>query len=62
MIPNGKYEPNRDEYKIDDIIKFSCNAGYELEGEAVLRCEYSGLWSSVNWPRCAGMCLLSDNL
>lgn len=53
LLTNGDYNPRSGTYAIDDIVSFTCNAGFELHGASTVRCHLSGLWSSVSWPRCA---------
>lgn len=52
-LSNGEYSPSYASYAIGDIVTFTCNAGFELHGTTNVKCQVSGLWSAVTWPRCA---------
>ncbi|XP_063307343.1 zona pellucida sperm-binding protein 3 receptor-like [Pelobates fuscus] len=50
-LTNGYYSPDKDQYEYLDSVKYSCNQGLELIGEASVYCTSDGNWSS-NPPEC----------
>lgn len=54
MLPpeNGKRTGN--EFGIGSTVTFSCDEGYELDGESKLTCRSDGQWSAMV-PLCKGM-------
>ncbi|XP_066265897.1 P-selectin-like [Branchiostoma lanceolatum] len=38
----------------NDVLQFTCNAGYELQGSATSRCQADGTWSDIA-PTCAAV-------
>eukprot|EP00794_Sanderia_malayensis_P020491 gene20491-22507_t len=55
LLINGDYNPRSKTYSIGDIVTFSCDAGFELQGAKTIKCTITGLWSAITWPRCAPM-------
>ena len=47
------HNDTRQEHVYNDLMRFSCEDGYELEGHVLLRCEESGRWSGLP-PTCQG--------
>ncbi len=37
-------------FKLNDSAMFSCEEGYDMEGDPIIYCQYSGSWS--NLPKC----------
>lgn len=45
-----------DDFTIDGVVRFSCEAGYILRGSAERKCLINGSWSGFQ-PECEGMML-----
>jgi len=53
-ILDGYYSPsttNLSRYVFGSVLQFNCHAGYNLEGDAALKCLSSGRWNST-FPTC----------
>ncbi|XP_072017074.1 sushi, von Willebrand factor type A, EGF and pentraxin domain-containing protein 1-like [Amphiura filiformis] len=46
-------------YGLNDVVYFTCNNGFELQGRSVLRCTASEEWSAET-PQCRGFCTLPN--
>ena len=55
-IQNGFLQPTRATYACNDAITFTCNSGYQLEGETTLTCLSNNRWSG-SIPRCVQPCV-----
>ena len=44
------YSNNNNYYSVWDTIDYSCNEGYEIEGNSKITCKYTGEWSKL--PKC----------
>ena len=42
----GQVDDPRDQYSEGDVLSISCNHGYELQGEAEIKCLASGDWEN----------------
>ena len=54
LLANGNYVPRKDRYNIGEIVRFTCNGGFDLHGSEFVSCKRTGIWSSFAWPRCIG--------
>ncbi len=51
LIDNGTHNGIRDvTYPVNSMLRYGCNSGYKLEGNATVICKYSGNWSTT--PQC----------
>ncbi|XP_078494241.1 sushi, von Willebrand factor type A, EGF and pentraxin domain-containing protein 1-like isoform X2 [Ciona intestinalis] len=50
-IENGSFDPASGPYGIEQTVEYTCNGNYVLEGQAVLTCLDTGLWSHDE-PEC----------
>uniref|UniRef100_F6Z4F9 Sushi domain-containing protein n=1 Tax=Ciona intestinalis TaxID=7719 RepID=F6Z4F9_CIOIN len=51
VIENGSFNPASGPYGIEQTVEYTCSGNYVLEGQAVLTCLDTGLWSHVE-PEC----------
>jgi len=56
---NGSLGPQQDAYDVSQVVTFTCNRGYALNGARQVTCLVSGQWSDVE-PTCAGKILDPD--
>ncbi|XP_072019518.1 complement receptor type 2-like isoform X10 [Amphiura filiformis] len=50
-LSNGNITPTLPSYIIGTALTYSCSAGYDLQGSAVIRCTTDGSWSAI-FPTC----------
>ncbi len=51
QIDNGRIiQRDKTIHMLSSTVSYECNDNYKLEGEPVVRCQYSGLWSQI--PQC----------
>ncbi|XP_075898061.1 zona pellucida sperm-binding protein 3 receptor-like isoform X4 [Nelusetta ayraudi] len=50
-VDHGSFSPDKSIYQYDDVVKYSCDAGYEMTGSDSQSCSQSGTFTSVP-PTC----------
>ncbi|XP_077986726.1 low-density lipoprotein receptor-related protein 5-like [Glandiceps talaboti] len=56
-IMNGQRDGNV--YVMDTVIRFTCNAGYTMEGHRSTKCQEDETWSNPT-PKCWGQCIVNE--
>ena len=51
-LRNGGSQREQNEWKAGDVINFTCNHGYKLEGRRSDVCTDSGNWAHRDLPDC----------
>jgi len=50
-VLHGSYSVNQSRYVFGDVVRYACDAGYYIEGEAALKCKSTGDWNAT-LPTC----------
>ncbi|GAB6024202.1 hypothetical protein CHUAL_008903 [Chamberlinius hualienensis] len=54
-VPENGYTQNSGIHKAGDVVQYSCNQGYMMEGQAIIVCQENGRWSGAI-PKCLQAC------
>ena len=57
--PRYGFVSSQEEIAVNQTVKFKCESGYSLIGDAVLRCENDGRWNTSS-PVCKKMCIVPN--
>ncbi|XP_078494109.1 uncharacterized protein LOC144749598 [Ciona intestinalis] len=69
-VGNSTKQPNNSIWQFNDVVNYTCVEGYQLNGEALLTCTDTGVWSHPKptcvehnewdewstWSKCKGRC------
>jgi len=49
-VQNGFRDTNQSRYVFGNVLRFDCNAGYNLMGYAAIACQSTGIWNTSTLP------------